>query len=224
MSDECSEKDLQGVLATVEAWHDAFSQSPEFARLSDSHQRKAGAITEFFSSYTYQYLDLSPSEWTRSAVVECCTDILPRKVSAESAFFEAVAPVLSAFFSFLEGQSLLSNGRALGKVVENLKDEIVANAEDRSSWGPAKHFVMAAHEAGVDIQDQAALTAFMLGFNLRQAARSGCAGPRKPESPFGRVPEPERREPKFPPPPSRYDPCPCGSGKKIQVPCCEQKG
>ena len=223
MSDEYSENDLKAVLATVEVWSDAFSKSPEFARLNDSHQRKAGAITEFFARYTYEYLGLSPGEWDRGAVVECCTDILPRKVSAKSSFFEAVAPVLSAFFRFLAHQSLLPNGRVLAEAADKLADEIVAHAQDRSSWGPAKHFVMAAHEAGVDIQDQAALTAFMLEFNLRQAARSGAVGTRKPPFPFGRMPEPERREPKYQPPPSRYDPCPCGSGKKYKF-CCEQNG
>jgi hypothetical protein len=130
---------------------------------------------------------------------------------------------LSAFFTFLEGQSLLSHGRALAEVVGKLNDEIVAQAADRSNWGPAKRFVMAAHEAGVDIQDQTALSAFMLQFNLRQAARSRFAGVKQPSSSFTRAPEAEPREPKFSPPLSRYDPCPCGSRKKYKF-CCGQKG
>lgn len=223
MNDEYSEEELKAVLATTEVWCVAFCKSPEFARLRDSHQRKAGAITEFFARHTYQYLGLSPGEWDRSAVVECCTDILPRKVSAEFSFFEAVAPVLGAFFRFLEDQSVLPNGRALAEAVEKLDDEIVARAEDRSTWGPAKHFVMAAHEAGVDIQNQTALTAFMLRYNLQQVARSKLASATQPPTPFTRTPAPERMEPKFPPPSSRYDPCPCGSRKKYKF-CCGQKG
>ena len=175
MSDEYSEKQLDAILATVGAWSDAFAQSPEFARLSDSQQRKAGAITEFFAKYTYEYLLLSPCEWNCAAVEECCTEILPRKVSAETSFFEAIAPVLSAFFTFLEDQSLLGNGRALAEALEELGDEIVTNAEDHTNWGPAKHFVMAAHDAGVDLRDPAALEAFILQFNLRQAAQIGRA-------------------------------------------------
>src|SRR5437773_10885304 len=157
MSDEYSEKHLSAILATVEAWSEAFAKSPEFARLSDSQRREAGAITELFAKYTYEYLALSPCEWDCAAVEECCTEILPRKVSAEASFFEAIAPVLRAFFTFLEDQSLLGNGRALAETLEDLGDEIVTNAEDRSNWDPAKHFVMAAHEAGVDIQHPGAL-------------------------------------------------------------------
>src|SRR5206468_2534685 len=108
---------------------------------------------------------IAPHEWDCAAVQECCTEILPRKVSAETSFFEAIAPVLSAFFTFLEDQSLLGHARALAEALKDLGDEIVANAEDRDNWGPAKHFVMAAHETGVDIQAPDAFEAFI------QAAR-----------------------------------------------------
>ena len=157
MSDEYFEEQLRKILATVDEWFEAFAKSLEFARLSDAQQGEAGAITEFFARYTYEYLGLSAWEWDCAAVEECCTEILPRKVSAGPSFFEAIAPVLSAFFTFLEDQSLLGNGRALAETLEDLGDEIVTNAEDRSNWDPAKHFVMAAHEAGVDIQHPGAL-------------------------------------------------------------------
>src|SRR6266487_977703 len=172
MSDEYSEKQLSEILATVDEWSEAFAKSPEFARLSDSQRRKARAITEFFARYTYEYLLLSPCEWDCAAVEECCTEILPRKMSAGPSFFEAIAPVLSAFFTFLEDQSLLGNGRALAGVVEGLGDEIVTNAEDPGNWGPAKFFLMAALEAGVDIHAEGALEAFMFQYNLQQFARS----------------------------------------------------
>ncbi|MBI4663696.1 MAG: SEC-C domain-containing protein [Verrucomicrobia bacterium] len=218
MSDEFSEEGLKTALATTETWYDAFAESPEFARLTDSQKRKAGAITEFFTSYTYQYLGSAPSDWDRGDVVECCTDILPRKVSAEPPFFEAIAPVLSAFFEFLASQSLLRNGRALAEVAACLNEQIVANAGDRSNWGPAKHFVMAAQEAGVDIQDAAALNAFMLQYNLERLARSKSARARPSSwaSPDAAGPAKKASQP----PAGRYDPCPCGSGKKFKF-CCE---
>src|SRR6266571_340545 len=194
MSHEYSEKQLDAILATVGAWSDAFAQSPEFGRLSGSQQRKASAITEFFTKYTYEYLLLSPCEWDCAAVEESCTEILARKVSAERSFFEAIAPVLSAFFTFLEDQSLLRNGRALAEAVADLGDEIVTNAEDRSNWGPAKHFVMAAHEAGIDLRDPDALEAFIVQFNLRQAARSSFASARRSSWPFAPAQGPKQRE------------------------------
>jgi hypothetical protein len=221
MNDEYSEKQLIAILATVDGWSEAFAKSPAFARLSDSHQRKAGAITEFFAKYTYEHLLLSPGEWDCAAVEECCTEILPRKVSAETSFFEAIAPVLSAFFTFLEDQSLLGHGRALAEVLEDLGDEIVTNAQDRGNWGPAKLFVMAAHEAGVDIQDPGALEAFMLQFNLRQAVRSSFASAMPSSRPFAPAQGPKQRESDAPL--DRYAPCPCGSGKKYKF-CCQRKG
>ena len=215
MSDDYSEKQLSAILATVDAWSEAFAKSAEFARLSDSQRRKAGAITEFFARYTYEYLAIAPGEWDCGAVEECCTEMLPRKVSADTSFFEAIAPVLSAFFTFLEDESLLGNGRALAEAVEDLGPEIVANAEDRNNWGPAKHIVMAAHEAGVDIQDPGAFDAFM------QAARSSFAGAMRSSWPFAGAQGMKQRE--FRPPVVRYAPCPCGSGKKYKF-CCQQKG
>jgi hypothetical protein len=221
MSDEYSEKQLSAILAKVDAWSEAFAKSPESARLSDSQRRKAGAITEFFAKYAYEYLALAPSEWDCAAVEECCTRILPRKVSAETSFFEAIAPVLSAFFTFLQDQSLLGNGRALAEALEELGDEIVTNAEDRGNWGPAKHFVMAAHEAGVDLRDPGAFEAFILQFNLRQAVRSSFASAVPSSWPFASAQGPKQRESRTPV--DRYAPCPCGSGKKYNS-CCQQKG
>ena len=215
MSDDYSDTQLSAILATVDSWFEAFAKSPEFARLSGSQRRKAGAITAFFAKYTYEYLAIAPSEWDCAAVEECCTEILPRKVSAEISFFEAIAPVLSAFFTFLEDQSLLGNGRALAEALKELGDEIVASAEDRGNWGPAKHLVMAAHEAGVDIQDPGAFEAFM------QAARSSFAGAMQSSWPFAAGRGPKQSETRTPV--DRYAPCPCGSGKKYKF-CCQQKG
>jgi hypothetical protein len=72
-------------------------------------------------------------------------------MSAELAFFQAVAPVLSAFFTFLAEKGLLSNARALAKIVAELDEEIVAASQDQRHWGPAKAFAMAAQKAGVDM-------------------------------------------------------------------------
>ena len=219
VSDEYSEEQLRAVLATVNDWTEAFAKSAGFARLSASHQMKTGAITGCFAKYTYEYLGLTPGEWDRDAVEECCMEILPHKVSAEGGFFEAIAPVLSAFFKFLGDQSLIGNGRTLAKVVEELEGEIVTNAEDRNNWGPAKHFAMAAHNAGVDLQDPDALRAFILQLNLQHFARSGFAR----ASQSGTHPHaPATKQAKFQAPADRSAPCPCGSGKYYEF-CCEQK-
>lgn len=58
MNDEYSEEQLGAVFATADEWYEAFAKSPEFTRLNDSHQRKAGAITEFFARHTHEYLGI----------------------------------------------------------------------------------------------------------------------------------------------------------------------
>lgn len=133
MSDGYSEETFRAILATADEWYEAFAQSNHFAKLSDSQQRKAGAITKFFARSSYECLGLPPGQWDRGAVVECCIEILPRKMSAELSLFEAVAPVLTAFFSFLEDRSLLPNGRALAEDAASIHAEIIAQARDRGS-------------------------------------------------------------------------------------------
>ena len=70
MSDQYSEEQLRAVIAAADQWYEAFAKSPQFARLSDSCQREAGAIIEFFAHYSYEYLGLCPDKWDRGAVVE----------------------------------------------------------------------------------------------------------------------------------------------------------
>src|SRR6266536_3374425 len=130
MSDEFSEKELASIHDRVEGWYNEFAKSPAFAALPESHQRKAGPIASYFADYSFRYLGLAPAEWSSDAVGECCIEILPRKVSAELSFFEAIAPVLGAFFRFLGDQSLHPKGHALADTVEDIAEDIVANARD----------------------------------------------------------------------------------------------
>ncbi|MDO8538842.1 MAG: SEC-C metal-binding domain-containing protein [Opitutaceae bacterium] len=218
MSDEDSDGE-KAAMAIADEWYEAFARSPAFARLTELQQRKAVAITEFFARYTYTHVGLSPREWDRSAVIECCTEILPRKISAEADFFAATAPVLSAFLAFLGEKGHLPNGRELSELVAELEDEIVARAEDRGNWGPSKTFVMAALDAGVDLKDEAAMNAFMLRYNMQLAARIPPARAAREPPSFAGWPKPAQ---KSAPAAGPYDPCPCGSGRKYKF-CCKGK-
>ena len=80
----------QAAMATADEWFEAFAHSPAFARLTESQQRQAGAITEYFARYTYTHVGLSPRQWDGPAIVECCTDILPPKISADLDFFSEI--------------------------------------------------------------------------------------------------------------------------------------
>jgi len=68
MSEKPSDEQLSAIHATVDAWSEAFAKSPEFARLSDSQRRKAGAIATFFAKYTCEHLAIAACEWDCAAV------------------------------------------------------------------------------------------------------------------------------------------------------------
>jgi len=207
MNDTCFDEQLKAIHGTVGQWFDAFMNTPEFAGLSESEQRKAGPIVNYFTEYCYRYVGATPAQWDRGAVYECCTEALPRKVSAELSFFQAVAPVLSAFFRFLADRSFHPRGEELAEVVDAAAEDIVSSAKSPRNWGPAKQFVMSALAAGVDVSNSASLTAFAIQHNLEQAARADVAGASHKRQ-FAAEP---------------YEPCPCGSGKKFKF-CCRQGG
>ena len=206
MSDLFAEDESAAIHHRVEEWYNAFAKSPAFAALTESQQNKAGAIANYFADHCHRHLDLAPAQWHCNAVRDCCLDILPCKVSAELSFFEAIAPVLGAFFRFLGDQSLHPKGHALAKTVEDIAEDIVRSAEDPDNWGMAKTLVMTAHEAGVNIGDQAEFNAFIAAYNIALASRFKSSDPPPAAPPSSGNP---------------YASCPCGSGKKFKF-CCRQ--
>ena len=200
-------------------WSEEFTKGPHFERLTESQKEKADSVITFFADYAYSYLGATPEEWDRSVVIECCTEVLPRKVSAEPPFFEAVAPVLSAFFTSLADRGLLDQGHHLAKVAAGLERKITAGAKDPRNWGMAKSLMMAALEEGVEPGDQQAMDAFLARYNERlfdaRPAQRQTASPAEPDS----LPEPPAPAQRSGPKIGRNDPCPCGSGKKYKKSC-----
>lgn len=206
MSDEYSEREYRRVLKRVHKWVVEFSKSERFAQLTEEQKDESEAVIMYFAEFMYDYLGLPPAEWDEDGLSECCLEIFPAKVSAEEAFFQAVAPVLKSFFLFCAEKGYLANGSLLARAVEQLGPQIVRQSKNRRNWGPAKQFVMAALQSGVDVEDEAEMDAFMATFNMRLMQAYGAAQWPSPPPP-----------PK--PPVSRNAPCPCGSGKKYKK-CC----
>jgi hypothetical protein len=223
MSDEYEEK-LKVIHTQVGGWANDFAQSPHFERLSETQKGKAMDVIRFFAEYAYKYVGLSPEQWNREGVIECCVEVLPRKVTAGFALFHSIAPVLSAFFTFLGEKSLLPNAQLLAETVAALRNDIVTAAEDPRCWGPAKSFAMKAMEAGVDMCDRAAVYKFMAKYNQQMFARLAAERPSEPAAPSrARVSIPVSPLPRAEPRVGRNDPCPCGSGKKYKK-CCGAGG
>jgi SEC-C motif len=217
MSEEYGEQELEAIHQQVDGWFDEFIKSPQYERLTETQKDEAPGVIRLFVEYSYNYVGVAPAGWGRRQVIECCVEVLPRKVSGELTFFQAVAPVLSAFFTFLAEKALLRNGVALAETVAGLDREIVAASQDTRDWGPAKAFMMAAQQAGVDVRDQRALNQFMEEYNQRfiPPVPERQPAPVLPMASLAPRAPVRHSEPKI----GRNDPCGCGSGKKFKK-CC----
>jgi len=144
-----AEREMEGIHKQVGGWFDGFVNSPQYEPLTETQKGNAPGIVRCFAEYSFRHIGMAPEKWNLGGLTECCVEILPGKMSAELAFFQAAAPVLSAFFTFLAEKGLLSNARALAKIVAELDEEIVAASQDQRHWGSAKAFAMAAQKTAL---------------------------------------------------------------------------
>jgi hypothetical protein len=135
--------------------------------------------------------------------VDCCTDVLPRKVSGSEEYYKSIVPVLSLYFYFLEEEGVIFNSEELAKALKKVKKEIRENSRDPDCWGMAKSMVMGAQSQGDDLFDDEEREEYLEEYNqsLDMANSTPYHAPQK----IG-----------------RNDPCKCGSGKKYKK-CCMDK-
>jgi hypothetical protein len=202
---ERSEEELDDVLDQVYDWGVAFSQSKRYEELTEEQKSESYAVVMSFADHSYSQLGLRPEEWSVTGLDACCMDILPRTLCAGESFFRSVAPVLSAFFTYLAERRLLRNASRLARKVARIDKQIVRAASDPRNWGVAKTVAMVAMEAGVDVTDEHEMNAFITSLNPKQALELPSDG-----------------ELKFEHRAVGNDPCPCGSGKKY-INCCGQR-
>lgn len=152
---------------------DGFLASPE---AEPFHPRDHAADLAMLAiDYCADYLDGEgrPLRWSPVVVELFMTWFLPRKVIREPEFFERAVPeLLPAWVRYAgraRGIPQAAVEEAAGAVAA-FRDEMLALVRDESAWGPGKALAMAAHDAGVDISDQAALDAFIDEYNSRLAA------------------------------------------------------
>jgi len=210
MVEEYSDEELEEILDRVYEWGVEFSKSKYFEELTEEQKWESKFVIMSFTELMYSYHGLSPEEWDEDRLEECCLYTLPRKVTADESYFESIAPVLSAFFAFLSEKNLLKNTSKLIRKLKKIDRQIVRNARDPRNWGPAKSFVMAAKDAGVDITNEEEMQKFMVFYNLQQLA--------KLERDKSKTSKTKSKKYKV----GRNDPCPCGSGKKYKK-CCGRK-
>lgn len=137
----------------VRKWVRHFQRSNYYSEMEETDRTNSDFIIETFSDYMYDYERKTPGKWNRSSVREICLNIVPTKITAEKEVFESYGKVLLSFFQFLEKRNYLKTN-SLQRTVAEIKNEIVENSQDSSSWGMAKSFMMGAMKSGVNLDNQ----------------------------------------------------------------------
>ncbi len=168
MTEEYSDEELEEILNKIEIWEKTFHESKYFKELTEEQQHEFEFIISIFAEHMYSYIGLTPKKWNESGLVECCLDVLPRKVTADDSFYRSIAPVLYAFFKFLGEKKLIRKASKLAKKIKEIEPQIVKNASDSSRWGFAKSMLMGARKAGVDLENEKDLNKFLFLHNLKK--------------------------------------------------------
>lgn len=153
-----------------DALRDEFLASPDgcgFAPDGDEAFVVALAI-----DFCADYVDGRPLRWSPVVVELFMAGWVPRKVLADAAVFAVLPAALDAWVRF--------SGRKRGipewavavtqEAIPRWREEMTSAGSDPENGGPAKQFLTAAKEAGVDVTDERALTTFIAGWNARSAA------------------------------------------------------
>ena len=118
------------------------------------------------------YVDGRPLRWSPVVVELFLADWVPRKVLADADLLAALPAALDAWVRFA-GRKRGIPAWAIETTCEAIprwQEEMATAGADPASGGPAKQFLMAAQQAGIDVTDEQALTTFMAGWNARSAA------------------------------------------------------
>lgn len=156
--------------AERDALRDEFLSSPEgrgFAADGDEAFAVSLAI-----DFCVDYVDGRPLRWSPVVVELFMAGWVPRKVLADAGLFEALPGALDAWVRFA-GRKQETPEWAIALTQEAIplwRDGMAAAGSDPGSGGPAKQFLAAAKEAGIDVTDQDALTTFIAGWNARSIA------------------------------------------------------
>ncbi|MEO5349954.1 MAG: hypothetical protein H7836_09930 [Magnetococcus sp. YQC-3] len=161
MSDKYSEKKRDKIWHKAFHWYGLFVNSEQFKALSELEQEEAELIVIHFADLMYVRHGTTPKRWNIADMEACCTEGFPFEIAAEPDFFELIAPVLSAFFRFLEEEEILLSAGLLARRVEQLGERIVDNAANPAMWGPAKTILATAVRAGLDMNSREEINFFM---------------------------------------------------------------
>lgn len=198
---EFSDEKLGEVKELMKSYGRSFEKSKFYKNLSREEKKNSPFILTAFGEMMYGYHGRMPEQWKMRHVIDCCINIMPRKIADDTSFFETVIPVLTAFFNFAAIKDLIPRASLIAEELPEFKEELMAVVTDPDSWGVGKSLIMEAQEAGVDLEDEEAFRRFVEKKNEGLVEQDDMPGFFHGEKV------------------GRNDPCPCGSGKKFKK-CC----
>ena len=156
-----SEKSHELVTEWAEHYSELFLKSPSAKFLSLSEKDNVYFIISSLAELAYSYHLQKPKQWNTIMLTDVCTEIMPRKISAEPGFFKDIVPVLTSFFAWGENNGYLLKTNPLRKRLKKIKDDIIANASNPECWGMTKSLFGGALDAGIDVENKDELTSFL---------------------------------------------------------------
>ena len=148
---------------------DEFLRSPEgraFAPDSDEAYAVSLAI-----DFCADYVDGRPLRWSPVVVELFMADWIPRKILSDGELLARLPAALDGWVRCAGRRSNLP-GWALAATREAIpawQETMVERSDDPAAAGPAKEFLTAVQNAGIDPEDRDALDTFVAGWNARSA-------------------------------------------------------
>src|SRR5680860_211435 len=159
---------------------DRFEKETAGEAAADAHE-----VVRTAGEFVWGYADGHLGRWTAERLEELLLDFYPRKVSGlDQAGIEAVVPGLHAYLDWLAARGWLAGDSdplpLLHATLHSVAQEFPEAMRDPARFGPAKSLFGALVADGVDLDDRAAVDAWMTAFNERPFADRAAVIPGPP--------------------------------------------
>ena len=134
-----------------------------------------GWVVEQLLVFKRDYLGGDLAHWTPADFSELFYEIYPRKVILEPGDEQVVLDATAAFLHFLEAEGALTGSSAdrLAALLEVAAAPFRIAMADERRWGPGKRVFASAAAAGVELDDQRQMDAYLRRYNAMMDAGAG---------------------------------------------------
>jgi hypothetical protein len=172
---EDDDLDLDGI---VDDLVEAFLESPEAAEATDSDELRSWVGTLIGLGVEYGFG--SPATWNEQAIEEIVCELMPKKITLESANDARPAiPAFRLFFRWASQVAFLPHAAMIDAVLKESEPDFPSMMMDQRRFGMAKSFMTEGTAAGFDMSTEEGLQAFQLYWNGQRALAPRLTTPNK---------------------------------------------